>query len=52
MLERIDMAQAQKKNGDWVEIEARTNGWYEGDNFVCDVCGTQLSEGYRQAILP
>lgn len=42
------MTQAKKYDGTWVRLELRTDGWYDGDTFVCGVMGCEkLPSGYR-----
>lgn len=45
------MNQAQKRNGEWVEIEMYTGGWREKNTgrLVCGVLGTGLNDEYIKA---
>ena len=45
------MNQAQKTNGEWVILESRTGGFYDGENLVANVFGEIVGRGYKQIIV-
>ena len=44
------MNQVQKTSGEWHILEARTNGFFDGEQMAVD-CSGKLSEGYKKAFI-